>query len=38
MLDEKGRTMLEYMQGAGRLPELPEPSSDTVDGEFTEVE
>lgn len=39
MLDDKGRTILEYLQSAGKLPALPKPAKDSpIEGDFREVE
>jgi hypothetical protein len=37
MLNERGQTMLEWMRDQGKLPALPEPDDDVVDGEFSEI-
>ncbi len=42
MIDDKGRTMLDYLRDSGKIPALPEPQDDdgddTVEGEFREAD
>ena len=38
MMDNKGRTMIEAMREEGRLPALPSPSPDIVEGDWREGE
>lgn len=38
MLDKEGRTLIEAMRERGKLPALPAPNQDAVDGEWRESE